>query len=339
MVFGKIRKRLKKDFGRAKEGVKSFLGISSRGQVGTRGSDLASSFGDVSPRATSRGQLLNIEGSKKLAELESLRGSFAGQDRTSIIEGGRESTFFGKELEDRAGFLKTGAEQRTKSGELTAIERKNFLQALKEQGIEGAGLGSSNELAQLLADQGLAQPEFQEGQTTSEDFFNQFRGSIDRILKFEGKLAATTGAVALGGALTVPSAATGATALSLGRAAKTIGGVGFLGGLYGINEFVLSPSELATWAAVDNVAGQAAFLTRDLPFAVRDGSITPAQAGELLAQSKKVIKDSEEFVVFTTSKNPKLMPNSKILRSAIDEAKRRTEFTELQLTELQGGNQ
>lgn len=111
-------------------------------------------------------------------------------------------------------------------------------------------------------------------------------------------------------------------------------GTAVLGGLYAINEVILSPAELATWAAVDNVAGQAAFLTRDLPFAVRSGEVSQAEADSLIKESKRVVREANTFVVETTAKDPKLWANSKILRSAIDESLRRIELSEAQLTQL-----
>ncbi len=100
-----------------------------------------------------------------------------------------------------------------------------------------------------------------------------------------------------------------------------------LGALYGINEVVLSPSELSTWAAIDNIAGQAAFLTRDIADAVKYNGMSPIEAEKRFARAEESIKNAKKFVNRTTMFNPKLWANRKILMQTLREAEARLEFS------------
>ena len=99
-----------------------------------------------------------------------------------------------------------------------------------------------------------------------------------------------------------------------------------LGALYGINEFALSPSELATWAAIDNIAGQAAFLTRDIADAVKFSGMSQEEANKSFDRAEESIANSRKFVTRTTILNPKLWANRKILMQTIIEAEARVEL-------------
>lgn len=113
-----------------------------------------------------------------------------------------------------------------------------------------------------------------------------------------------------------------------------------LGALYGINEFLLSPSELATWAAIDNIAGQAAFLTRDISDAVKFSNMPIDEANKAFDRAEESIGNSKKFITRTTILNPKLWANSKILRQTIIEAEARVELSRMEVNgfrESQGG--
>lgn len=113
--------------------------------------------------------------------------------------------------------------------------------------------------------------------------------------------------------------------------------------LFGIKSIALDPNTLSVWAAIDNIAGQAAFLTRDLSTDVRFGNIPPEEASDLLNTARKSIESSKKFVETSTMLNPLLWANSKILNTAILAAEERISLSELQLeslgidTELEGG--
>ena len=104
-----------------------------------------------------------------------------------------------------------------------------------------------------------------------------------------------------------------------------------LGALYLINEFALNPSEIATWAAVDNIAGQAAFLTRDIVDAVKWDGMDIKEATAAFDNAEESIKNSKKFVSRTTMLNPKLWANRKILLLAIEQAEARIALSRMQL--------
>jgi len=110
-----------------------------------------------------------------------------------------------------------------------------------------------------------------------------------------------------------------------------LGGAVFIGGtlhlvgsvalLFGVNSFALEPSELATWAAVDNIASATSFQMNQLSYGINQGLITPDKAEALVTLAYKNIKMARDYVELTTRYNPKLWPAEEILLQGIDTAK------------------
>lgn len=103
---------------------------------------------------------------------------------------------------------------------------------------------------------------------------------------------------------------------------------------YVVNEFLLSPSELATWAAVDNVAGLISFQVKNSVDGVRFGTVTVEDAQLLIQDAKQHIAGARSFVERTTMLNPKLWAGRNTLIGAIDVAENGVLLQEEILAEL-----
>lgn len=101
-------------------------------------------------------------------------------------------------------------------------------------------------------------------------------------------------------------------------------GAGIWGGLvtlYAANQFILEPSELATWAAVDNIAGATAYQINQVSYGVSQGLISQSEAAELLRQAEENVNSAEEYVNQMTALNPKLWATRGILMQSIQTAR------------------
>ena len=132
--------------------------------------------------------------------------------------------------------------------------------------------------------------------------------------------ATTTGTSAItrnaAGAMVQTKVATGAAA----GAGKFAGYAKLLTGAYVVNEFLLSPSETANWAAVDNIAGVTAFQMNDILQGVQEGTITAAGAEESIERARDNIKGARNFVKKSTLLNPKMWAVRKTYLEAIQAA-------------------
>ncbi len=88
-------------------------------------------------------------------------------------------------------------------------------------------------------------------------------------------------------------------------------------GAYVVNEFLLSPSETANWAAVDNIAGVTAFQMNDILQGVQEGTITAANAEESIERARENIDGARNFVKKSTLLNPKMWAVRKTYLEAI----------------------
>lgn len=106
-----------------------------------------------------------------------------------------------------------------------------------------------------------------------------------------------------------------------------------LTGIYGVNEFILSPNELAVWAAVDNIGSAIPFQMNDIAKGVKSGTIEEEKAFELIDQAEKHLENARGFIRKSTIANPKLWPAAKRLIEANTVA---TEAVELKKLEIEG---
>ena len=129
------------------------------------------------------------------------------------------------------------------------------------------------------------------------------------IATIVGNTGLATGALLLGTA--------GAIALTGSLAGATGVGVAGLSTIYGVDKFLLSPGELGTWAAVDNVGSALSFQSK----AVADGVVfqgaNAAEADELFDEMQRTIGDMTQYVDGEVSRNPKLWASKKPLLKAL----------------------
>jgi len=121
----------------------------------------------------------------------------------------------------------------------------------------------------------------------------------------------------------------GAIIANIWSAGSAIAALGYLtkGGLIGTvatvfaaNTFVLEPSELATWAAVDNIASATSFQINQISYGHSQGLITDEEALDLINLAQRNINEARKYVDTTTMYNPKLWPSRAILIQAIQTA-------------------
>lgn len=149
-------------------------------------------------------------------------------------------------------------------------------------------------------------------------------------LPFTQKEAALGTGAAL--AIAGPPVAAAAGLIGVGTAAA-----GVLSAIYGVDKFLLSPSELGTWTAIDNVAGQASFLATKITNDVKFNNYPIDQAFQQINESRETIKEARNFVVSTTSKNPKLWANAKMYSLALDQADLSLNFSLESINNFKGG--
>lgn len=101
---------------------------------------------------------------------------------------------------------------------------------------------------------------------------------------------------------------------ALSTKGKILGGIATI---YATNTFVLEPSELATWAAVDNIAGATSYQISGIERGARDGTSTPEQITEAYAIAEGNIRAARSFVNKTTRLNPKLWASRNIMLESV----------------------
>lgn len=88
--------------------------------------------------------------------------------------------------------------------------------------------------------------------------------------------------------------------------------------IYAVDKFLLSPGELGTWAAVDNVGSALSFQSK----AVADGVVfqggNPAEANTLFDEMQTTIETMRQYVEGEVSRNPKLWASRKPLLKALE---------------------
>ena len=107
--------------------------------------------------------------------------------------------------------------------------------------------------------------------------------------------------------------------------------------LWATNEFILSPSELATWAAVDNIAGMTSFQIKTIVDGVQFTSADPDVAQERIDEAKQTIAAAKSYVNLATMLNPKMWGPRKQMLTAIDVAEIGILDHEKRLNQLKGG--
>jgi hypothetical protein len=111
-----------------------------------------------------------------------------------------------------------------------------------------------------------------------------------------------------------------------------------LAALWATNEFILSPSELATWAAVDNIAGVTGFQVKNIVDGVKWEGMDADVAQERIDEAKQTIANAESYVNLATMLNPKMWGPRKQMLGAIKVAKIGVLDQEIRLNVLKGGN-
>ena len=109
---------------------------------------------------------------------------------------------------------------------------------------------------------------------------------------------------------------------------------GTLATAYVFNEFLLSPNELAVWAAVDNISGLISFQIKNIVDGVKFDNADPAEAEARIAEAEQFISGARKFVNFWTMVNPKLWAGRNTLLSAVDVAAVGVENQKIRLAEL-----
>jgi len=143
-----------------------------------------------------------------------------------------------------------------------------------------------------------------------------FTGGIDAYgSQIAARAAGTTGFAKIG-------------SISLATWGKT------LAGAWIIDNFILSPTETATWAGVDNVAGAVSFQVKTVVDGVEDGTSTRADAEILIADAKVSIDKAKTYVNWVTMLNPKAWSSRGILMEAIDTATQGVLLQEARLAEI-----
>ena len=107
-----------------------------------------------------------------------------------------------------------------------------------------------------------------------------------------------------------------------------------LAAIWATNEFILSPSELATWAAVDNVAGVTSFQTKIIVDGVKFDGADPDEAQERIDEAKQTIANARSYVNIATMLNPKMWGPRKQMLTAIDAAQTGVEDNERRLNQI-----
>ena len=107
---------------------------------------------------------------------------------------------------------------------------------------------------------------------------------------------------------------------------------------WAVNEFVLSPTELATWAAVDNIAGVTGFQVKNIVDGVQFTGGDIATAEERIAEAKESVANARSYVNLATMLNPKMWATRKLMLGAIDTSEVGILDQEIRLKTLKGGD-
>lgn len=190
------------------------------------------------------------------------------------------------------------AEEKIKKGDETITEpqkenlptRETMREVLIRKGIAPNSTDLSEE--QLNAEVALSGKEGELGE--------DINSRIDEIVSKSGVVIGSIGAVGAGVAAVGPTAA--------------------IATLWAVNEFILSPSELTEWTAVDNIAGVTSFrvsdLTKDIKFNGFE-NISPKEATEVYNTAQDNIDLARTTVNGITILNPKLWAGRKLKLAAI----------------------
>jgi hypothetical protein len=81
---------------------------------------------------------------------------------------------------------------------------------------------------------------------------------------------------------------------------------------------------IATWYAADNIQSAAPFYMRGIAQGVKDGSIDPNQADELINEAVKNFNIATTTINKSTRYNPALWPFRKIYMSGVEQKKAET---------------
>ncbi len=100
---------------------------------------------------------------------------------------------------------------------------------------------------------------------------------------------------------------------------------------WAVDNFILSPSELTEWTAVDNIAGVTSFQVNSISFGVRDGSISPQDATISFDRAQDNIDLARATVDEISRRNPKLWAGRKIKLQAIEISQNGLDTTRAQL--------
>lgn len=227
---------------------------------------------------------------KDRLELANARAG-AGQEHT-IKEGKLEST--------------TSKERRDTEVKNTAQKGVDIEEAKEKIRIANVPEGQGEELlAQKLANE--------EEVVESEKSIIPFTEKGDVATNVAGGVGLAAGAAVLAGGV-------GAIAAGVAAAPVVLTGGALIGGVYLIDKFLLSPSEIANWAAVDNVAGALNFESSDINRAVGAGELDLEVGKGIIEKNIKTAVNMKSEVVSITSQNPKLWASSKVMRTSVDTA-------------------
>lgn len=222
-----------------------------------------------------------------------------------------------------------GSQSTTPQATQAARRGENFMQRIPEAAADVLDVVSSP----------LSQPTETIRGITEGDIFRgarAVRDSRERIASGEkgeaatviaNTIATTTAAIgtllAGGGLLNAAkvAAAFKGTGAAAGLAAPSLATAGGgLAAIYGVDKFFYSPTELATWTAVDNIAGSLSFQASQLANSVTNNEQSYQEAQPQFEQMRKDIEDAKVLVRRQTSGNPKLYASAKVFAEAINTA-------------------
>lgn len=208
----------------------------------------------------------------------------------------------------------------TRTGEIVTAEdiRRKEIENIAQKNID-VKTEEGRIKAQQTIDAGgesvIQETEIQEGEKRKI-------GALDIIKPFRQKPGETTGeqlkqeAGLIAGGAVIGAAAIGGTAT-----AGVVGGIsGILAVGFAVDKLLLSPSELAVWAAVDNVASASSFQSNNLVSAVQFGGFPKDEALKQITELENTVEKSRAFTNRATRINPKLWPGRNMLMSSIETA-------------------
>ena len=108
-----------------------------------------------------------------------------------------------------------------------------------------------------------------------------------------------------------------------------------IGGVVAVDKFAWGPGELASWAAVDNIAGMVSFTSGEINTAYQDRDISKEEGEEFYTEAFGKLDSSESYVRSQMRINPKLKFGAgKQLILAIDTARARVELNQQLFNEI-----